>query len=269
MSYVDAVLDKPNDLVRIAERVNGQRILRDVPAPYIFYYEDPYGSHQSIFGHRCKRVAVNTSKKFYQTLREWRDAGRRIFEPDIKPVFRALAGLYQGVRGPHLNLGFFDIEAAFDADRSFAPPNDPFNAITAITLYRSADLTVLNIIWSPLMQLLPHEHRMWSVIGIYAGREDNIFWRRQGSAVAAAQAAAVSAGETVSLAADVIHSVANPIEKFTGAIHVYGGDFFATARSEWDPETLAERRWNIQEAMQIFKESNERFAAWKGRPGCA
>ena len=137
------------------------------------------------------------------------------------------------------------------------------------TLYRSADLTVLNIIWSPLMQLLPHEHRMWSVIGIYAGREDNIFWRRQGSAVAAAQAAAVSAGETVSLAADVIHSVANPIEKFTGAIHVYGGDFFATARSEWDPETLAERRWNIQEAMQIFKESNERFAAWKGRPGCA
>jgi predicted metal-dependent enzyme (double-stranded beta helix superfamily) len=87
--------------------------------------------------------------------------------------------------------------------------------------------------------------------------------------VAAAQAAAVSAGETVSLAADVIHSVANPIEKFTGAIHVYGGDFFATARSEWDPETLAERRWNIQEALQIFKESNERFAAWKGRPGCA
>ena len=136
------------------------------------------------------------------------------------------------------------------------------------TLYRSADLTVLNIIWSPLMQLLPHEHRMWSVIGIYAGREDNIFWRREGNSVAAAQAAAVSAGEVVSLADDVIHSVANPIEKFTGALHVYGGDFFAKARSEWDPETLAERSWNIQRAIQIFKESNERFAAWKGQPGC-
>jgi predicted metal-dependent enzyme (double-stranded beta helix superfamily) len=137
------------------------------------------------------------------------------------------------------------------------------------TLYRSPDLTVLNIIWSPLMQLMPHEHRMWSVIGIYVGREDNIFWRRQAGSVAAAQAAAVWVGEVVSLADDVIHSVANPIEKFTGAIHVYGGDFFATARSEWDPETLAERSWNIQKAMQIFKESNDRFAAWKGTPGCA
>lgn len=39
------------------------------------------------------------------------------------------------------------------------------------TLYRSPDLTILNIVWATLMQLLPHEHRMWSVIGIYCGRE--------------------------------------------------------------------------------------------------
>src|SRR5262245_24896219 len=38
------------------------------------------------------------------------------------------------------------------------------------TLYRSPDLTILSIVWAPLMQLLPHEHRMWSVIGIYSGR---------------------------------------------------------------------------------------------------
>jgi hypothetical protein len=43
----------------------------------------------------------------------------------------------------------------------------------------------------------------------------------------------------------------------------------ARARSEWDPETLAERSWNIQKAMQIFQESNDRFAAWNGAPGCA
>lgn len=28
------------------------------------------------------------------------------------------------------------------------------------------------------MSQLPHNHRMWAVIGIYTGREDNIFWRR-------------------------------------------------------------------------------------------
>ena len=136
------------------------------------------------------------------------------------------------------------------------------------TLYRSADLTILNIVWSPLMQLMPHEHKMWSVIGIYTGREDNIFWHRTTKAVQAVQAEAISAGRAVSLPEDVIHSVANPIAKYTGALHVYGGDFFATARSEWDPETLAEREWNIQEAIQIFKDSNQRFAALRGQHDC-
>jgi predicted metal-dependent enzyme (double-stranded beta helix superfamily) len=27
------------------------------------------------------------------------------------------------------------------------------------------------------MSQLPHNHKMWTVIGIYTGREDNIFWR--------------------------------------------------------------------------------------------
>ena len=30
--------------------------------------------------------------------------------------------------------------------------------------------------------------------------------------------------------------------RLTGAIHIYGGDFFAAERSEWDPETLKEGR---------------------------
>jgi predicted metal-dependent enzyme (double-stranded beta helix superfamily) len=46
------------------------------------------------------------------------------------------------------------------------------------TLYRSADLTILNIVWAPYMTLMPHNHQMWAVIGLYTGREDNIFWRR-------------------------------------------------------------------------------------------
>ena len=41
---------------------------------------------------------------------------------------------------------------------------------------------------------------------------------------------------------NIIHSVTNPIPRLTGAIHVYGGDFFAAERSEWDPETLQEGR---------------------------
>jgi hypothetical protein len=136
------------------------------------------------------------------------------------------------------------------------------------TLYRSADLTILNIVWAPLMQLLPHEHRMWSVIGIYSGREDNIFWERQHGRIAATRATAIAAGDVVALPLDVVHSVANPIEKLTGAIHIYGGDFFATPRSEWDPGSLEERAWSIERAVTLFTQSNDRFFAWQERGAC-
>ena len=45
-------------------------------------------------------------------------------------------------------------------------------------LYHGDDLTILNVIWPPYMTIMPHNHLMWAVIGIYTGREDNIFWRR-------------------------------------------------------------------------------------------
>ena len=47
-------------------------------------------------------------------------------------------------------------------------------------LYHSPELTILNVVWAPYMTIYPHNHRMWAVIGVYTGREDNIFWRRIG-----------------------------------------------------------------------------------------
>jgi predicted metal-dependent enzyme (double-stranded beta helix superfamily) len=124
-------------------------------------------------------------------------------------------------------------------------------------LYRSEDLTILNIVWAPYMTLLPHNHNMWAVIGIYAGREDNIFWRRvPGGRLEAAGAKALGTGDVEPLGRDIIHSVTNPIPKLTAAIHVYGGDFFAEERSEWDPETLDEQRWDPQRAVRRFDEAN-------------
>lgn len=125
-------------------------------------------------------------------------------------------------------------------------------------LHRSAELTILNVIWSPRMTLMPHDHRMWAVIGIYTGREDNIFWRRIHDApkgkIEAAGACALGDRETVPLGRDIIHSVTNPIPRFTGAIHVYGGDFFGVPRSEWDPETLCEQPWDVQHAQRAFED---------------
>jgi predicted metal-dependent enzyme (double-stranded beta helix superfamily) len=129
------------------------------------------------------------------------------------------------------------------------------------TLYRSPDLTILNVVWAPMMTIMPHNHEMWAVIGLYSGREDNIFWRRiPGSTdgkVEAAGAKALSVGDVTPLGRDIIHSVTNPIPRLTGAIHVYGGDFFEAHRSEWDSESLVEGRFDSERAVRRFEEANE------------
>ena len=45
----------------------------------------------------------------------------------------------------------------------------------AARLHHSPELTILNVIWTPGMAIYPHDHRMWAVIGLYGGREDNTF----------------------------------------------------------------------------------------------
>jgi len=124
------------------------------------------------------------------------------------------------------------------------------------TLHQSPELTILNVIWAPMMTVPPHDHRIWAVIGIYTGREDNIFWRRiAGGKVEAAGAKALSVRDAEPLGHNVIHSVTNPIPRFTGAIHVYGGDFFAPlGRSEWDPETLVGAPHDGARAVRRFEE---------------
>jgi predicted metal-dependent enzyme (double-stranded beta helix superfamily) len=129
-------------------------------------------------------------------------------------------------------------------------------------LYRSSELTVLNVIWAPKMTIFPHNHDMWAVIGIYSGREDNVFWRRlpgEFRKVEAAGAQSLCDKDAVPLGRDIIHSVTNPIERLTGAIHVYGGDFFKANRSEWDPESLLERPCDPNRLVQIFEEENRRL----------
>ena len=128
-------------------------------------------------------------------------------------------------------------------------------------LYKDSHLTIINFAWAPCMSLMPHNHQMFAVIGIYSGREDNVFWKRNASSIEAAGAKSLGVGDVATLGKNIIHSVLNPIGKMTTAIHVYGGDFFDPdePRSEWDHETLSESPWDIDKVRQQFKDAEERF----------
>ena len=127
-------------------------------------------------------------------------------------------------------------------------------------LHRSPTLTILAANWAPNMNLLAHDHRMWALVGIYTGREDNIFWRRTGDgAVEPRSASVLFAGDIASLPPDVIHSVANPLPRFTAGLHIYGGDMFSTARSQWNPETLAEEPSDAAAMAAVFERENTKL----------
>ncbi len=36
-------------------------------------------------------------------------------------------------------------------------------------IYRAPELTIINFTWAPCMSLMPHNHHMYAVIGIYSG----------------------------------------------------------------------------------------------------
>src|SRR6185369_8684264 len=84
-------------------------------------------------------------------------------------------------------------------------------------LYRGDDLTILNVVWGPKMTIMPHNHLIWAVIGVYTGREDNIFWRRvpgaDGGRIEAAGAKSLGERDAEPLGRDVIHSVTNPVSR--------------------------------------------------------
>ena len=128
-----------------------------------------------------------------------------------------------------------------------------------VKLYDSDELTIINVIWSPFMTIVPHNHEMWANIGIYTGREDNIFWRRIKDAedgyIEAAGAESLGLTDATSLGRDIIHSVTNPLNKLTGAIHIYGGDFFRVERSEWDAESHHERPYDMAKNLKMLADA--------------
>lgn len=73
-------------------------------------------------------------------------------------------------------------------------------------------------------------------------------------------ARALAETDAVTLGQDVIHSVSNPIPRLTGAIHVYGSDFFAVVPSEWDAENLLEQPSDGERMERRFADAN---AMWK------
>jgi DNA polymerase elongation subunit (family B) len=133
MSYIDALFDREHDRIHVVERRDGVRRYQEYPANYVFYYDDPRGKFQSIYGTPVSRFSTRNNKEFRKEVRM--HSGKQLYESDINPIFRCLEENYKDQDAPEIYTAFFDIEVNFDKVRGFSPVEDPFNSITAISVY--------------------------------------------------------------------------------------------------------------------------------------
>jgi len=115
-----------------------------------------------------------------------------------------------------------------------------FSSLEELAIHRSEDLTLLAGALPPGFSAGPHNHNLWSVVSACVGQEDNQFFERDGDGLRRSGEASVVAPGVLSNDADVIHAIRNPLDTPLLALHAYGGDLFATPRSNWDPETHKE-----------------------------
>jgi DNA polymerase elongation subunit (family B) len=131
--YVDALFDRDNDIVKVVERRDGQRVFKDFPVRYTFYVPDARGKHTSIYGDPLQKIVCKSSKDLRKELAI--NSSKQLYEADFKPAFVCLSENYLNAEVPKLNVAFFDIEVDFDPERGYAAPDDAFMPITAIAVH--------------------------------------------------------------------------------------------------------------------------------------
>jgi len=81
MSYVDAFYDRNEDIIRVVERKNNKRHFTEYSPRHVFYYKDPRGKHQSIYGDQLQRVTAKNIKELRKELAI--HSNKKLYESDI------------------------------------------------------------------------------------------------------------------------------------------------------------------------------------------
>ena len=118
-------------------------------------------------------------------------------------------------------------------------------------LHGAEDLTILHVVMAERPvgagNPIPHNHRLWAVIGVMHGSEENEFFRRSAHRIEpSGSGRVISEGEVLIMGDDTIHSVKNSSSgRLSSALHVYGGDLLAAEKTMWCEPDWAEEPFDF------------------------
>ena len=140
-------------------------------------------------------------------------------------------------------------------DRTIATPNEVAAALSpepgVALLHRSDELTIVSVVVPPgLPKTPPHDHRMWALVGIVGGQEDNEFFRRREPGLVESGGRSIKTSESLAMGDDTIHAIWNPLEHSAlAAVHIYGGDLVAAERSMWTDPDFTEQPYDDKKVV--------------------
>jgi len=125
---------------------------------------------------------------------------------------------------------------------------DPQQGFGVHVLHEEPDhgLWLVAVAWLPQRGAPPHNHGTWAVIAGIDGDEKNVLWRRRGEQLQRQGTEIVGPGKVAAFLSHAIHSVANEGERTSLSLHVYGRNLNFAQRSQFDPETGAEKPFKLQ-----------------------
>jgi predicted metal-dependent enzyme (double-stranded beta helix superfamily) len=137
---------------------------------------------------------------------------------------------------------------------AFAPTANA-KSVGDAAVFRSDTLTILDVTNSPGLKTPAHNHRMWAVIGVYDGEEQNVFYQEGANGLEPVGGRLLRAGDVAVLNEDTIHAISNPLDRKSYAIHVYGGDIVTReGRSMWNPYTQVCEPYDINRLSAYVRE---------------
>jgi hypothetical protein len=149
-------------------------------------------------------------------------------------------------------VSMFDLDAFLAACTVARQETEPLRAIKELLDRAMSDPEAVAAALPPERAGLERLHS----IGIYTGGEENEFFRRNGPSLIETGGRSLRPGDVCLLGDDVIHAVENPTREFASAIHVYGGDFFAEARSVWPAVPYEEEPFEVEHLLAQFEAAN-------------
>lgn len=137
MSYISATT-KDNKVYVWERTEDGERVVRDYPAPLYFYYDDEDGEYLTIYDTKVSKAEFDTAAEYYSAKKEFAARRIRTWESDIPPELRVLSNRYYGKTAPKLNITLLDIEVDYDPEMGITVQEmvavNPYAEINSVAL---------------------------------------------------------------------------------------------------------------------------------------